>query len=373
VSLSFVLAAGGTGGHRFPAEALAGELIARGRCVHLLTDARAAALAGHLAGIDVHRVRAARLGGGPIRNACAFAELAAGTVQAGRLLRRLSPAGVIGFGSYSSVPTMLAAAYLGLPTAIHEQNAVLGRANRLLASRVGQIATGFPVTGGLRPTDRARAVYTGNPVRPAVLAVGEEGYRPPRSATPIELLILGGSQGARIFSEVVPPALAALPAPLRDALRVSQQARPEDLAEAAGRYAAAGIAAEVASFFTDVPRRLARAHLVICRAGAATVAELAAAGRPALLVPYPYAADDHQTANARVFAEAGGGWLVAQQDLGPEVLANRLERLLGDAARLTLAAQQAVQFGRRDAARRLALLALALAPASEGPDRERAA
>lgn len=368
---SFVLATGGTGGHRFPAEALAGELIARGRAVHLLTDARAAAYAGHVAGIDVHRVRAAPLGGGPVRKAYAVAALAVGTVQARRLLRRLSPAGVIGFGGYSSVPTMLAAAYLGLPTAIHEQNAVLGRANRMLASRIGRIATGFPTAEGLPPAGAARAVYTGNPVRQAVLSVGEEAYRPPRPGAAIELLVLGGSQGARIFSEIVPPALAALPAPLRNVLRVSQQARREDLAAAAERYAAAGIAAEVEGFFTDIPQRLARAHLVICRAGAATVSELAAAGRPALLVPYPYAADDHQTANARVFAAAGGGWYIAQQDLGPAVLADRLVELFGDPARLAAAAQQALSVGRRDAARRLALLALALMP--EGLGRERAA
>jgi UDP-N-acetylglucosamine--N-acetylmuramyl-(pentapeptide) pyrophosphoryl-undecaprenol N-acetylglucosamine transferase len=366
-----VLAAGGTGGHRFPAEALAGELIARGRRVHLLTDARTDAFAGRLAEVDVHRVRAGRLGGGPIRNAGAFAELAVGTVQAGRLLRRLSPAGVIGFGGYPSVPTMLAAAYLGLPTVIHEQNAVLGRANRLLAARVGHIATGFPTTRGLRPADMDRAIYTGNPVRQAVLAVGEGGYLAPRPGEPIELLVLGGSQGARVFSEIVPAALAALPAPLRGALRVSQQARPEDLAATARRYAELDIAVELESFFADVPHRLAQAHLVLCRAGASTVAELAAAGRPALLVPYPYAADDHQTANAQAFVEAGGGWTVPQADLGSAVLACQLEQLLGDRARLTAAARAAFLFGRRDAARLLALLALALTP--EGVAQERAA
>jgi UDP-N-acetylglucosamine--N-acetylmuramyl-(pentapeptide) pyrophosphoryl-undecaprenol N-acetylglucosamine transferase len=367
----FVLAAGGTGGHRFPAEALAGELIARGRVVHLLSDARADALAGPLAGIAVHRVRAGRLGGGPLRNARAVAELAAGAVQAGRLLRRLAPAGVIGFGGYPSVPPMLAAAWLGLPTVIHEQNAVLGRANRLLAPRMGHIATGFPSIESLRPSDRARVTCTGNPVRPAVLAVGEVDYRPPPSGGPMELLVLGGSQGARIFSEIVPAALAALPTPLRTALRISQQARAEDLAATAQRYAEVGIAAELDSFFADVPRRLQRAHLIICRAGASTVAELAAAGRPALLVPYPYATDDHQTENALAFAEAGGGWVVAQADLAPVMLAGRLAQLLGDGIRLTAAAQRALQFGRRDAARRLALLALALEPG--GIEQERAA
>jgi UDP-N-acetylglucosamine--N-acetylmuramyl-(pentapeptide) pyrophosphoryl-undecaprenol N-acetylglucosamine transferase len=365
----FVLAAGGTGGHRFPAEALAGELIARGRTVHLLSDARADAYAGPLAGLHVHRVRVGRPGGGPIGNARALAELAAGAVQAGGLLRRLSPAGVIGFGGYPSVPTMLAAAWLRLPTVIHEQNAVLGRANRLLAPRMGHIATGFPSVDGLRPGDRARATCTGNPVRPAVLAAGEAGYRPPSAGGPIELLVLGGSQGARIFSEIVPPALTALPAALRRALRISQQARPEDLAAAAGRYGEAGIAADLDSFFADLPRRLGRAHLVICRAGASTVAELAAVGRPALLVPYPHAADDHQTANARAFAEAGGGWVVAQADLDAVVLARRLEQLFVDPTPLTAAAQRALRFGRGDAARRLARLALALEPGGIGQER----
>jgi UDP-N-acetylglucosamine--N-acetylmuramyl-(pentapeptide) pyrophosphoryl-undecaprenol N-acetylglucosamine transferase len=365
----FVLAAGGTGGHRFPAEALAAELIARGRAVHLLSDARAEAFAGALAGLDVHRVRAGRPGGGPIRSAGALAELATGAVQAGRLLRRLSPAGVIGFGGYPSVPTMLAAACLGLPTVIHEQNAVLGRANRLLASRMGYIATGFPSIDGLRPTLRARTICTGNPVRPAVLAAGEVAYRPPSAGGEVELLVLGGSQGARIFSEILPPALAALPAPLRTALRVSQQARAEDLAATARRYAETGIAAELDSFFVDVPRRLRRAHLVICRAGASTVAELAAVGRPALLVPYPYATDDHQTANARAFAAAGGGWVLAQPDLDAVMLAGRLEQLFADGTRLTVAAQRASHFGRRDAARRLALLALALEPGGTGQER----
>jgi UDP-N-acetylglucosamine--N-acetylmuramyl-(pentapeptide) pyrophosphoryl-undecaprenol N-acetylglucosamine transferase len=336
-----------------------------------LSDARADAFAGPLAGVHVHRVRTGRLGGGPIRDARALAELAAGAMQAGRLLRRLSPAGVIGFGGYPSVPTMLAAAFLGLPTVIHEQNAVLGRANRLLASRMRYIATGFPSIDGLRPADRARATCTGNPVRPAVLAAGEAGYLPPPARGPIELLVLGGSQGARIFSEIVPPALAALPAPLRTALRVSHQARAEDLAAAARRYAEAGVAAELDSFFADVPRRLGRAHLVISRAGASTVAELAAVGRPALLVPYPYAADDHQTANARAFAQAGGGWVVPQADLAPGMLAGCLGQLFADGASLTAAAQRASRFGRGDAARRLALLALALEP--DGIGQERAA
>jgi UDP-N-acetylglucosamine--N-acetylmuramyl-(pentapeptide) pyrophosphoryl-undecaprenol N-acetylglucosamine transferase len=263
---------------------------------------------------------------------------------------------------------MLAATRLGLPTVIHEQNAVLGRANRLMAPRVGRIATGFAETAGLRSAERARAVHTGNPVRPAILAIAQIGYAAPEPGTPVELLILGGSQGARI-ADIVPPALAALPPAIRGTLRVSQQARPEDRTRVTAELQAIGITAEVESFFTDVPSRLARAHLVICRSGASTVAELAVAGRPALLVPYPHATDDHQAANARAVADAGAGWVMPQSSLTPAILTERLIELLGDAARLCDAADRAYRFGRDDAAERLAALVAALA----GEARERAA
>ena len=362
MSATFVLAAGGTGGHLFPAEALASELVERRRQVHLLTNSRADAFALGVPGVTVHRVRAGRLGGGPVQAARGLAELAAGTVQARRLLRRLAPQAVIGFGGYPSVPTMLAATSLGLPTLIHEQNAVLGRANRLLAPRVGRIATGFPETAAMRAADSARAVHTGNPVRPSILAIGEPAYRPSSPGGTFELLILGGSQGAHVLSEIMPAALARLPTDLRAALKVSQQARPEDLAAVVKAYAETGIAAEIDSFFADVPQRMARAQLAICRAGASTVAELSAIGRPALLIPYPHATDDHQKANARAFAAAGGGWVVAQTDLRPDTLAALLQHLLGDDAALILAAQSARSFGRRDATRHLARMALALEP-----------
>ena len=365
MSMSFVLAAGGTGGHLFPAEALAGELLGRGSRVHLLSDRRVDAFAGRVPGMEVHRVRAGRFDGGPSQAIKALAELALGIVQARQLLRRLAPAKVIGFGGYPSVPTMLAAASLGLPTIVHEQNAVLGRANRLLAPRVQLIAMGFPATAGLRPTDRARSVHTGNPVRPAILAAGTAGYRAPEPGRPIELLILGGSQGARVLSEVIPPSLAVLPTRLREVLRISQQVRPEDLAAVAEIYRGNGIAADLNVFFDDVPARLARAHLAICRAGASTVAELAATGRPAVLIPYPHATDDHQTANARAFAEAGGGWVMPQCGVTPDALASRLGGLLADRAALSAAAQRAGSFGRRDAAQRLARLALDLDPPGE--------
>jgi UDP-N-acetylglucosamine--N-acetylmuramyl-(pentapeptide) pyrophosphoryl-undecaprenol N-acetylglucosamine transferase len=357
---TIVLAAGGTGGHLFPAEALARRLVAQGAAVHLLTDRRADAFATAVPGVMVGQVRAGRFGGGPLHAACGLAELAVGIVQARRRLRRLMPGAVIGFGGYPSVPTMLAAAQLGYPTVIHEQNAVLGRANRVLAGRARTIATGFPETLLMRAADRARAVHTGNPVRPAI-AAGAQPYRPPEPGRPIELLIIGGSQGARVFDETVPPALAALPAELRAQLRVSEQARPEGGDAVTARLAQAGIAAEVESFFADMPARLARAQLVICRAGASTIAELAASGRPAILVPYPYAADDHQTANARAFAATGAGWVVAQPDLSAAALSDRLRETLSDPAGLAVAAAAARGFACDDAADRLAAIVLALA------------
>jgi UDP-N-acetylglucosamine--N-acetylmuramyl-(pentapeptide) pyrophosphoryl-undecaprenol N-acetylglucosamine transferase len=358
VNAKFVLAAGGTGGHLFPAEAVARLLVAHGATVHLLTDRRADAFTAAVPGVAIERVHAGRLGGGPLRAAYGLAEMAFGIVQARRVLRRLAPAAVVGFGGYSSVPTMLAASRLGLPALIHEQNAVFGRANRLLAPRASRIATGFASTQGLRAAERARTVHTGNPVRPAIAAVGTIPYAAPIDT--IELLVTGGSQGARVFSEVVPSALAALPDDLRRRLRVSQQARPEDKEAVATQYRELGIDVEVETFFSDMPARLGRAHLVICRSGASTVAELAAAGRPGLLVPYPHAMDDHQNANAAAFAEAGGGWAIPQPVFTSANLAERLAALFVDASRLTAAAAAARAFARDDAAEHLAGLVQSL-------------
>jgi UDP-N-acetylglucosamine--N-acetylmuramyl-(pentapeptide) pyrophosphoryl-undecaprenol N-acetylglucosamine transferase len=361
-----VLAAGGTGGHMFPAEALARELVARGAAVALVTDRRGQAFGADVfgtggAGVTIHRIRAGRFDTGMIGKALGVAELLLGIAQAGGVLRRIAPAAVVGFGGYPSVPTVLAATRRGIPTLIHEQNALLGRANRLLARRVTRIALSFTETARLRDRDRLRAVETGNPVRPAVAAVREIPYVAPTPSDAIELLVTGGSQGARIFSDVVPAALALLPEALRARLRVSQQARPEDLDRVRREYSESGIAAETAGFFTDVPLRLARAHLVIARAGASTVAELAVAGRPALLVPYPFAADDHQTANAAAFARAGGGWTMAQESFTVAHLAQFLGETLAAPDRLARAAAAARGQGRPEAARRLADLAFELA------------
>jgi UDP-N-acetylglucosamine--N-acetylmuramyl-(pentapeptide) pyrophosphoryl-undecaprenol N-acetylglucosamine transferase len=371
VSPVYVLAAGGTGGHLFPAEAVARLLVGSGGTVHLLTDRRADNFAASVPGVTIDLVRAGRLGGGPLHAAYGLAELAVGMVQARRLLRRLAPAAVVGFGGYPSVPTMLAAAQLGLPTLIHEQNAVFGRANRLLAPRARRIATGFAATQGLRPADAARAVHTGNPVRPAIRTVGALPYRAPDAT--IELLVTGGSQGARVFGEIVPPALDLLPTEQRARLRVAQQARPEDKEAVAVQYQSLGVTAEVESFFDDMPSRLGRAHLVICRAGASTIAELGAAGRPAILVPYPHAMDDHQTANAGEFARSGGGWAVPQPEFTPDHLAARLTTLFASPETLAKAADAARDFARDDAAEHLAGLVQSLVPGLNGGPMERAA
>jgi UDP-N-acetylglucosamine--N-acetylmuramyl-(pentapeptide) pyrophosphoryl-undecaprenol N-acetylglucosamine transferase len=358
---TIALAAGGTGGHMFPAEALARELVARGFAVALVTDRRGQAFGDRVPGVAVHRVRAGRLGAGLMGKVAALAEIALGTFEAGRVLRALRPVAAVGFGGYPSVPTMLAATRQGIATLIHEQNAILGRANRLLAPRVGTIATSFAATGAMRVGAHARVVETGNPVRPAIAAERGAAYAAPQGEGPIRILVLGGSQGARILSAVVPAALARVRPALRARLHVMQQARSEDLAEVKRALAAAEIAAETAPFFEDVPARLARAQLVISRAGASTVAELAAVGRPAILVPYRYAADDHQTANARAIAGAGAAWVMAEHEFTPELLAARLELLLDDPAALAQAAASAHRLGRPDAAALLADLVVAAA------------
>jgi UDP-N-acetylglucosamine--N-acetylmuramyl-(pentapeptide) pyrophosphoryl-undecaprenol N-acetylglucosamine transferase len=370
-----VLAAGGTGGHLFPAEALAGELLARGLRAALITDRRGRGFGERLPGVPVHRISAGAMAGtGMLGRAEGALRLALGLFQARGLIARLAPSVAVGFGGYPSVPTMLAAARAGLPTLLHEQNAVLGRANRLLARRATMVAGAFP---GLALPGATPLVVTGNPVRPAIAAVGMEPYRAPGCEAPLHLLVLGGSQGARVFSRVVPEALALLPPGLRARLVLAQQCRPEDLDQVRAAYERLGIAARLASFFEDIPALLAEAHLVVARAGASTVAELAAAGRPAILVPYPFAADDHQTANAESAGKAGGAWPVAERSLTAAALAERLAALAAEPAVLAAAAEAAGRTARRDAAERLADLVLDLLPqngrAGSGQRRERAA
>lgn len=360
-----VLAAGGTGGHVFPAEALAVELAGRGFRLALMTDARGRAIHVNDRQVDTHRIAAGGIAGkGLWRRVQGVLSLGLGAAQAFGLLGRLAPSAVVGFGGYASFPTMIAAILRGLPTAIHEQNAVLGRANRLLAKRVRRVATSFPATAGA-PADVAR---TGMPVRPAVAAARIDApYRPPAADGPLHLFVIGGSQGARIFADVVPAAVARLPEELRRRLVVVQQCRAEDLERAGAAYRALGIAAELSPFFDDAPQRMAAAHVVISRAGASTVAELAALGRPAILVPYRFAADDHQTANAGAVVDAGAGWLMGETDFTAPALAERLAQLSADPDRLAAAAARAAAFARPDAARALADVVAAILSSSRPP------
>jgi UDP-N-acetylglucosamine--N-acetylmuramyl-(pentapeptide) pyrophosphoryl-undecaprenol N-acetylglucosamine transferase len=363
---TIVLAAGGTGGHMFPAEALARELLARGFAVALVTDRRGQAFGDKAPEVAVHRIRAGRLDTGFMGKVVALADMALGTIEAARLLRTLQPAVVVGFGGYPSVPTMLAAVRQNFATVLHEQNSILGRANRLLVPRVGAIATSFAETRGMKLTATGRVVETGNPVRPAIVAERATPYAAPAPGAPFHILVIGGSQGARILSTVVPAALALLPPALRQRLRVMQQARGEDLAMVRAAHEASGLAAECASFFDDVPARLARAQLVISRAGASSVAELTTIGRPAILVPYRHAADDHQSANAHALQSSGAAWVLAESEFTRERLAADIAALAEAPARLAAAATAAQRMGRPDAAQRLADVVAEAAGGSNG-------
>jgi UDP-N-acetylglucosamine--N-acetylmuramyl-(pentapeptide) pyrophosphoryl-undecaprenol N-acetylglucosamine transferase len=350
-----VLAAGGTGGHLFPAEALAAALAARGVVVELATDARAADYAKNFPARAVHPLPAATPSGGSIVGKIgALVTLARGTIAARALMKSLRPAAIVGFGGYPSVPPMLAGTTLGLPTILHEQNAVLGRANRFLAGRVTAIATGFAAARGVGGALAAKASHVGNPVRPAVVAAAATPYPALTAQGRLRILAFGGSQGARVMSDVAPPGLAALPADLRARLDVTQQARAEDVERARAIYREAGIAAVVEPFFDDLPQRMANSHLVIARAGASTVAELAVIGRPSILVPLPGALDQDQAANAAVLAGLGAARATPQAEFTPKRLTETLAALAADPAWLTQAAAAARSAGVPDAAERLA-------------------
>lgn len=344
------IAAGGTGGHVFPALALARALLADGLEPAFVGDRRGLALGGDLESVSCHAVRAGQIAGrGPVGAARGAAEMAVGFAQARRLFRRLAPAVAVGFGGYASLPPMAAASSLRIPAVVHESNAVLGRANRLLARRAAAVATGF---AGACPS----GVHTGSPVRDEFVTARARPYEAPRGSGPIRLLAVGGSQGARVLGRVLPRALAMLPSGLRRRLRVDQQCRAEDIDDARALYERAGIDADVRTFRDDIAERLAAAQLAVARAGASTVAEFAAVGRPALLIPYPHAADDHQSANARVVAAAGAGWLAAEAALDAVGLRDRIAALLGAPGKLARAAAAAREMGRPDAARRLVAL-----------------
>jgi UDP-N-acetylglucosamine--N-acetylmuramyl-(pentapeptide) pyrophosphoryl-undecaprenol N-acetylglucosamine transferase len=358
------IAAGGTGGHLFPAEALSAALSCRGVEVVLMTDDRGAQYGEKFPASAIHVVPSATVRGrNPFTLARTAAMLALGIVKAWFLLGRLKPAAVIGFGGYPTVPPLLAAALRGLPTLIHEQNGVMGRANRLLSGRVTAIATSFPGAVAQQPRLAAKATRVGNPVRPAVIAASASPYAAPESG-PFNLLVFGGSQGAQVMADIVPAAVASLAPDLRARLSLVQQARQEDLARVIDAYAKTGVAAEVAPFFEDLPARIAAAHLIVSRSGASTVTELAAIGRPAILVPLPHALDNDQLVNAIMLENAKGAICLRQADFTPQRLAREITALASAPARLAAMAAGARSVSAPDAADRLADLVLKVAKAS---------
>lgn len=369
--MNFVLAAGGTGGHMIPAHALAAELKSRGHGVLLITDERGARFPGLFEGVPVHILPAGRLGGGPIGLLKAGMSVLKGRGEAKRLYKQHRPDAVIGFGGYPAFPSLLAASAMGIPTVLHEQNAVMGRVNRLLAGEAEAIGIAYDKVDRLKPRYQDRAVVIGNPVREEIARLGELPYPPFDEIAPLKILITGGSQGASVLSGVVPEGLGLLQQSLRHRLQVVQQCRPDDIDQVRQHYASLRIPAELMTYIEDMPEKLADAHLVIGRAGASTIAELTAAGRPAILIPFPSATDDHQTANAREMTKAGGARTIQQDGFTPEVLARQIEAMAADPIALNNAAARALSVGRPHAARDLADLVEriggGLAPVAVGP------
>jgi UDP-N-acetylglucosamine--N-acetylmuramyl-(pentapeptide) pyrophosphoryl-undecaprenol N-acetylglucosamine transferase len=363
-----LLAAGGTGGHLFPAEALARELLQRGLAVDLVTDQRGGGFGDRLPTVATHRIAAGGVAGKAIQTrAQNMLQLGIGYLQSRRLIKRLRPSVAVGFGGYPSVPPLLAAQHAGIRTVLHEQNAVAGRANRFLLKQASKVATSFARVKYLEQLPADRCILTGNPVRPDIASLAAHPYVAPAEDGSFHLMVVGGSQGARVFGELVPPAIALLSPDLRARLVLTQQCRAEDLDKVAAQYLALGLQVDLQPFFSDIPARLATTHLLISRAGASTVAELTAAGRPALMVPLPNSIDDHQAANAASLTDAGGGWSAPQRDLNPQRLAVLLTDLMTHPAKLAAAADVARRLGHRDAALALADLVVGLLPRGGTP------
>jgi UDP-N-acetylglucosamine--N-acetylmuramyl-(pentapeptide) pyrophosphoryl-undecaprenol N-acetylglucosamine transferase len=355
-----MVAAGGTGGHLFPAESLSAALAKRGIGTVLATDNRAAKFGDHFK--SLHVVPSATLRGrDPLSVLRTAVTMTVGLGKAAMLMRKVRPSIVVGFGGYPSVPPVFVASIMKIPTLLHEQNAVMGRANRFLASRVSAIATGF---AGVTDKDKALEIKTtciGNPLRPAVIAAADTPYPAIEPNGPLHILVFGGSQGASIMADIVPPAVAKLPPHLQMRLKIVQQVREEDMTRVRDIYTRAQVAHEIAPFFTDLPARMAAAHLVVSRSGAGTVAELSAIGRPGILVPLPHALDQDQAANALVLEKAGGAIRILQKDFTPDRLASEIDALAADPGRLATMASRAKGIGALDAADRLADLVLKVA------------
>lgn len=357
----FLLAAGGTGGHMLPAYALAGELLSRGHRVALVSDDRGLRIPGAPAEMETHVLPAGRVSGGPVGWLKAALAIRKGRRMAIDLIREFDPAVVVGFGGYPSLPSLLAAGATKRPRVLHEQNAVLGRVNRLMAPRVDAVAVAYHNIQRYPDGNELKKHITGNPVRDEIVAIREEGFPPLPEDGIFRLLVVGGSLGATVLSEVVPAAIAMLPRALLDRLQVVQQCREADLETVRAKYAELGVAAECAPYIKDFPERLRWAHLVIARAGASTVAELACAGRPAIFVPYPSAMDDHQTYNVVDLVEAGGAISFRQPAFTPAEVAKHIQRMALEPGALEDAAGRAASCGLPDATRDLANLVESLA------------
>ncbi len=354
--LTIVLAAGGTGGHVFPAETLMEEMLARGHKPVLITDKRCQHYIGdkYPYGEMQYVIRSSTMQGGILGKFSTAIAITAGLFQAYKILKKLKPQVVVGFGGYPSFPTMLAARLLNINTIIHEQNSVLGKVNAYLAPHVNLIAASFADMQNLSEEDAAKVVVTGNPVRSSIRAIRDMPYPEMTQDGCLRLLIMGGSQGARVFSDILPKAIALLPAACRARLRIDQQCRKECINEVRKAYADMHVSADLAPFFTDVPARLASAHLVISRAGASTIAEITVAGRPVILVPYPHATGNHQMHNANTLENNQGGWVMPQEAFTAKALSARIEAFLGLPSSLAKAAHNARELGHPDAAGKLA-------------------
>ncbi len=356
-----VLSAGGTGGHMTPARALGQDLLSRGYRVEVITDTRGEKFASIFAGMPMHVVKAGTLGTGIMGKISGMANLGLGILKARTLLAKLKPAVVVGFGGYPSVPAVYAAQKMGIPTIIHEANAVIGKANDMLASKAERIAISLPDVSGLSDNERIRCIVTGNPVRPEIAALYTQPYPTPKPGGELRILIMGGSLGARVLSDIVPESLAMLGGEHRGRLNIIQQCRAEDLEKVKIVYDRAGIKATLKTFFDDIPDQLSKAHLVISRSGASSVAEVTTAGRPAIFVPAGFHKDQQQKMNAECVADVGGAWVMTEAGFTAEALLARIETFLQNPETLFKAAENARSCGKPDAARKLGNLVTAIA------------
>jgi len=356
-----LISAGGTGGHIFPAEALARDLIGRGYHVALATDMRGAKYKNFAGGIPTHVLKSGGLNSGVLSKFKTIFSLGVGILQAKRLIKKLNPVVVIGFGGYPSFPAVHAAQKKNIPTVIHEQNAIIGKANAMLAHKADRIALPMSKVVGLSDEDKSRTVVTGNPVRSDIAALYNEPYPALEQDGVIKVLVLGGSLGAHVFSEVIPDMIDKLPEQYKARLEIVQQCRDGDIENVRARYQSAGVKAELETFFDDVSKRLAECHLVIGRSGASTVAEVTTAGRPAIFVPYPHHKDQQQKRNADAVFDAGGAWVMTEEGFNADTLQARIEAFLQSPETLFTAAENSRACGKPDAARRLGNLVTALA------------